>query len=182
MRPETKPDVVGDWNRLDELFGPDSFDVVIWDPPHITDAGLGLVGTRAWADRYGTRSPGLRAVSNCHLFAPFLESARMVLDPKHGTLIVKLADQVHAGQLQWQPFELRRVAGELGWLACDYQVRVRPQPIDPKWQCSVTNAAARRSGWPCTLAGAVRIQAWTCCAFAPAPQMATCSDHAGGTS
>ena len=54
MRPETKPDVVGDWNHLAELFGPDSFDVVVWDPPHITDAGRGLTGDGSWADRYGT--------------------------------------------------------------------------------------------------------------------------------
>jgi hypothetical protein len=91
---------VGDWNHLADLFGPDSFDVVVWDPTHITDAGRGLVGDGSWADRYGTRSPGLRAVSVCHLFAPFPEAARVVLEPRHGTLIVKPADQVHAGQLQ----------------------------------------------------------------------------------
>src|SRR5262249_30629565 len=26
------------------------------------------------------------------------------------------------------------VALELGWLACDYQVRLRAQPSDPKWK------------------------------------------------
>ena len=57
-----------------------------------------------------------------------------MLDPRGGTLIVKLADQVHSGQVQWQPFELRSSVLELGWLACDYQVRLRTQPADPKWK------------------------------------------------
>jgi hypothetical protein len=39
IRPETQPDVIGDWNRLGELFAGGEFDVVVWDPPHITDAG-----------------------------------------------------------------------------------------------------------------------------------------------
>ena len=133
-RVETQPDVVGDWNRLGELFHARSFDAVVWDPPHITDAVHGLVGTAEWADRYGTHSPGFRAINICHTFAPFLTAARAVLDPSGGTLTVKLADQVHSGQSQWQPFELRSIALELGWLACDYQVRLRAQPADPKWK------------------------------------------------
>jgi hypothetical protein len=133
-RPQTRPDLVGDWDRLGELFPPAAFVTAVWDPPHISDAGGGLVGEASWAARYGTRSPGLRADSVSHLFRPFLLSVRQVLDPRRGTLLVKLGDQVHSGQLQWQPFELRDVALELGWLACDYQVRVRAQPIDPKWQ------------------------------------------------
>ena len=76
----------------------------------------------------------------------------MVLVPRHGTLIVKLADQVHAGQLQWQPFELRSVACASGWLACDYQVRMRAQPIDPRWTVQRHVRAAANAGWPCTTA------------------------------
>jgi hypothetical protein len=132
LRPETQPDVVSNWNELDGLFAARTFDVVVWDPPHITDAGRGLVGAADWADRYGTRSPGFRAINICHTFAPVLRAARSVLDPHVGTLIVKPGDQVHAGQLQ--PFELRNIALELGWLACDYQVRLRTQPSDPKWK------------------------------------------------
>jgi hypothetical protein len=134
IRPETTPDAVGDWNQLADLSAPASFDVVVWDPPHITDAGAGLVGSGEWANLYGTRGLGLRAINVCHLFAPFLQAARAVLEPRAGTLVVQLADQVHAGVLQWQPFELRKIACQLGWLACDYQVRVRAQPVDPKWQ------------------------------------------------
>jgi hypothetical protein len=70
----------------------------------------------------------MRAIS------PSASGVRQILDPRRGTLIVKLADQVHSDVLQWQPFEVRRVALELGWQACDYQVRIRSQPLDPKWK------------------------------------------------
>lgn len=95
--------------------------------------GDGLVGEASWGSRYGTRDPGLRADSVCHLFAPVAGKRPQILDPRRGTLMVKLAGQVHSGPLQWQPFELRAIALELGWLACDYQVRTRSQLVDPKW-------------------------------------------------
>jgi hypothetical protein len=128
-----KPYVVSDWNRLGELFAPAAFVMALWDPPYICNAGDGLVGKASWGARYGTRGSSLRADSMCHLFVPFLASARQVLDPCRGTLVVKVGDQMHHGELQWQPFELRRVALDLGWFACDYQVRVRAQPLDPNW-------------------------------------------------
>jgi hypothetical protein len=128
-RPETHPDVVGDRNRLDELFPSSAFTTAIWDPPHISDAGGGLVGDASWAGRYGTRSAGLRGESICHLFELFLRSVREVLDLCRGTLLVKLADQVHQGELQFQPFWLWRTAVDLGWFACDEIVRKRAQPI-----------------------------------------------------
>jgi hypothetical protein len=133
-RVEVEPDILGDWNHLADAFALPSIATIVWDPPHITNAGDGLAGGAKWADRYGTHGAGLRGNNVCGLFAPFLASARQVLDEHGGTVICKMADQVHRGELQWQPFELRRVALELGWLACDYQVRVRAQPLDPKWK------------------------------------------------
>src|SRR5579871_2247721 len=79
---ETQPDLVGDWNRLGELFAAKSFGVLAWDPPHITDAGHGLVGTADLVDRCGTHSAGIKAINICHTFAPFLRAARAVLDPR----------------------------------------------------------------------------------------------------
>jgi hypothetical protein len=51
-------DIVGDWNDLASLFAPASCDVVVWDPPHVSDAGNGIVGAGDWGDRYGTRGSG----------------------------------------------------------------------------------------------------------------------------
>ncbi|MBV9577952.1 MAG: hypothetical protein JO057_05105 [Chloroflexi bacterium] len=64
---------------------------------------------------------------------PFLRSVRQVLDPEKGAVLAKMCDTVNGGVLQWQVFELVKTARSLGWQACDYQVRVRAQPIDPKW-------------------------------------------------
>jgi hypothetical protein len=139
IRPLNGVDVVGDWNALGEIFAPTHFVTALWDAPHLPDAGAnGLVGGRGWGDQYGTYTPGvgadLRAKSICGLFEPFLTSVRQVLDPTDGTLIVKISDTVHAGELQWQPFRLWQTALDYQWTPCDYQVRQRAQPIDPKWR------------------------------------------------
>jgi hypothetical protein len=85
-RPEVEPDVVGDWNHLSDSFARASIATIVWDPPHITNAGRGLVGAAKWGDRYGTRGACLDGENVCGLFAPFLVSARRVLvasDPDH---------------------------------------------------------------------------------------------------
>jgi hypothetical protein len=181
-RPEVQPDVVGDWNHLEEHFALASVATVAWDPPHITQTGAGLVGAAKWANRYGTRCAGLDGNNVCGLFEPLLTSVRQILDPRRGTLIVKLADQVHSDVLQWQPFELRRVALELGWLACDYQVRIGPSRSTPNGRSSATSAAASLSGWRSTQARAVLTLASIWYACVPAQPMVTCSGRADATS
>ena len=57
VRTELDVDVVGSWCDLVSLFPPASFDVVVWDPPHFSDAGQGIVGAASWGDRYGESLP-----------------------------------------------------------------------------------------------------------------------------
>jgi hypothetical protein len=133
-RADLNVDVVGDWNELANLFPPASFDVVVWDPPHLTDAGRGIVGAAQWGDRYGTRSVGLRAVNISHLFTPFLRAASAVLVPKAGIVLAKIADQVHSGAQQLQFVDFVNAARAEGFTVCDYSVKVRDAGIeDPKW-------------------------------------------------
>jgi hypothetical protein len=99
-------DIVGDWDELASLFAPASFDVVVWDPPHVSDGGSGIVGHGDWGDRYGTLTPGLKGRTIAPLFAPFLEAARAVLQPRTGVVLAKVADQVHCGDHQWQFIDL----------------------------------------------------------------------------
>src|SRR5437870_1916896 len=91
---------------LASLFPPASFDVVVWDPPHVSDAGSGIVGHGDWGDRYGTLTPGLKGRTITPLFVPFLEAARAVLQPSTGIVLAKIADQVHSGERQWQFIDL----------------------------------------------------------------------------
>ena len=135
VRAELDVDLVGSWCDLARLFPPASFDVVVWDPPHLTDAGQGIAGAAEWADRYGTHTAGLRGASIAPLFGPFLRAARAVLEPAHGIVLVKVADQVHDGAQQWQHVELIVAARALGWTACDYAIKTRAGALDdPKWR------------------------------------------------
>jgi hypothetical protein len=67
------------------------------------------------------------------LFAPFLEAARAVLQPKTGIVLAKIADQVHNGCRQWQFIDLVLEARAAGFTSCDYAVKPHTSPTDPKW-------------------------------------------------
>ena len=101
--------------QLDRLY-----DVLVWDPPMVPNAGTnGLVGGAGWASYYGTLAPGLKGyLSVRHLFAPTLAGARQHLLPD-GILVAKMANIVHGGQMQWQCDWLRADAHRLGWCADD---------------------------------------------------------------
>lgn len=125
--------MVGNWNDLASFFPPASFDVVVLDPPHVSDAGNGIVGARDWGDRYGTLTPGFKGKNITPLFAPFLEAARAVLQPKTGIVLVKIGEQVHSGPRQWQFVDLVLAGRAAGFTACDFGVKPHRSPTDPKW-------------------------------------------------
>lgn len=128
-------DVVGDWDHLGELFLPGQFQVVVWDPPHQTDGGVGALGGD-WADAYGTAGLDVQRRPNInHLYAPFLESARAVLQPEVGTIVVKIADQTHGGVQHLQAVDFVIACRTLGWTVCEMVPKMRrPGPFDPKWR------------------------------------------------
>ncbi len=101
------------------MFPSSSVVAIVFDPPHVSDAGHGIVGAAEWADRYGTRSPGLRGDNIAHLFPPFLVAARAVLQPETGSMLAKIADQVHTGtkQLQHVDFVMAARVGSARLLA-----------------------------------------------------------------
>jgi hypothetical protein len=123
--PSKRPDVVADWTRLGAHFAHGSIGAVVWDPPHASD--WGATSTIGFLARYATdQLHGPEAV--IELFAAFLDAVKTVLHPIRGTLLVKLADQVHDEVLQAQPFWLWSEALDRGWRMCDYVVRKRAQP------------------------------------------------------
>jgi len=117
----------------DMPFEDGSFDVVVFDPPHITDAGSGVVGAAEWGNRYGTLTTG-RRLSISYLFTPFLTEAQRVLAAE-GVVIAKIADQTHGGAYQWQQVDFVQAARDLGMTPCDMQIKVRKSGmVDPKWK------------------------------------------------
>lgn len=120
-----RPDIIGDWNEQHLDFARGSVGTEVWDPPMMSDDR----GRLGYAQKYGTgtaKLKGARAV--IQQFGPLLDSSSYALIPGRGTLICKMADQVHDEALQWQPYELWKIATERGWYACDRKERARAQP------------------------------------------------------
>jgi hypothetical protein len=134
VRPLAGIDVHGSWDDLASLFSERRFQVVTWDPPHQTDGGTTALGG-GWATDYGTAGAELRGQPNISfMYAPFLEAARAVLDPR-GTLLAKIADQVHNGVLQLQAFDLVNELHSSDWHVCAVIPKRRAVVgDDPKWK------------------------------------------------
>jgi SAM-dependent methyltransferase len=130
--PECQPDVVGDNTNMP--FPAASFDVVVYDPPHIPNQGRDK--TKDFNNRFGlvVRSPKENNYTFSHTFPPFLSEAHRVLRPE-GVLFCKITDYVHHHRYQWAHIELINAAREAGFLPCDCIVKIRKGPIiDPKWK------------------------------------------------
>jgi SAM-dependent methyltransferase len=127
-----KPHVVGNNNELP--FKDESFDVVVYDPPHIPNQGKDK--QKDFQERFGLKfsSPKQNGYTFSHTFPPFLRQAYRALRPE-GVLFCKITDYVHHHRYQWAHIELINSACALGFIACDCIVKVRKGPIiDPKWK------------------------------------------------
>jgi SAM-dependent methyltransferase len=132
--PRYEPDVLGD-NR-DMPFADGSFDVVVYDPPHVPNQGRDRAKDFTARFGLGEKSSAENGYTFTHLFPPFLAEAYRVLRPE-GILLCKIADYVHNHRYQWAHIELVRAAVEAGFRACDCIVKVRKGPIiDPKWKAA----------------------------------------------
>jgi SAM-dependent methyltransferase len=126
------PDVVAD-NR-DMPFKDSSFDVVVYDPPHIPNQGKDQ--SKDFNRRFGLiiKSPATNGYNFSHLYPGFVAEAYRVLRPE-GILFCKIADYVHGHRFQWAHIELIKAATQVGFTACDCIVKVRQGPImSPKWK------------------------------------------------
>jgi len=126
------PDVVGDNSKMP--FADESFDVVVYDPPHVPNQGRDR--QKDFNARFGlvVKSARENGYSLTHTYAPFVEEAYRVLKPE-GVLFGKLIDYVHNHRMHWAHLEFLQVATARGFTACDLIVKVRTGPIiDPKWK------------------------------------------------
>lgn len=130
--PRYKPDVVGD-NR-DMPFEDESFDVVVYDPPHIPNQGKDR--TKDFNIRFGLglKSSAENGYNFSHLYPPFLREAYRVLRPE-GILFAKITDYVHNHRYQWAHVEFIKAAEAVGFQPCDCIIKIRKGPIiSPKWK------------------------------------------------
>ncbi len=127
-----KPSLVADNSKMP--FRSQSFDVVVYDPPHIPNQGRDK--SKDFNDRFGLvqRSSKENHYTFSHTFPPFLKEAYRILQSE-GILLSKIADYVHHHRYQWAHIELIAAAREVGFTPCDCIIKIRKGPIiDPKWK------------------------------------------------
>jgi SAM-dependent methyltransferase len=130
--PKFEPDIIADNCHMPCEDA--SFDVVVYDPPHIPNQGTDR--SKDFNNRFGlvVKSSVENGYNFTHTFRPFLLEAYRVLR-KDGILFCKIADYVHGHRFQWAHVELINAAQEIGFTACDCIVKVRKGPItDPRWK------------------------------------------------
>ncbi|HLJ10843.1 MAG TPA: hypothetical protein VKU82_06625 [Planctomycetaceae bacterium] len=90
--PAHRPTVVGD--NTDMPFENSSFDVVVYDPPHIPNQGRDR--SKDFNKRFGLtlKSPKEEGYSFAFMYPPFVSEAYRVLRPE-GILLCKIADYIH---------------------------------------------------------------------------------------
>lgn len=119
------------------------FDVVVFDPPHRSEAGK----TARNRERYGL---GVDAVAHTadvtHLFRPFLLEAQRVLVP-NGIVLAKMANMNHRGVMRWQCDALRRTAQELGMYPAFSITKVDPSHGERTFKGRVLNGKQVHSEW-----------------------------------
>jgi len=132
INPRFQPDVVGD--NMQMPFRHETFDVVVYDPPHIPNQGKDR--SKDFNTRFGLvlKASAAQGYNFSHLYLPFVREAYRLLRPE-GILFCKIADYVHNHRLQWAHVELLQAATATGFCPCDCIVKIRKGPIvDPKWQ------------------------------------------------
>jgi hypothetical protein len=127
-----KPDVAADNTLMPFRSG--SFDVVVYDPPHIPNQGKDK--SKDFNTRFGLGLHVLkeRDYNFSHTFPPFMREAWRVIKTE-GVLLCKITDYVHHHRYQWAHVDLIQAAQAVGFRACDCIVKIRKGPIvDPKWK------------------------------------------------
>jgi hypothetical protein len=127
-----RPHVVGDNGSMP--FRQGTFDVVVYDPPHIPNQGIDR--SKDFNSRFGLgrHVPKELQYSFAHTYPSFLGEAWRVLRSE-GILLCKIADYVHHHRYQWAHVEFLQAARTVGFRACDCIIKIRKGPIvDPKWK------------------------------------------------
>lgn len=123
--PQYELDVVADFRALP--FADHSFDLLVFDPPHLPHAQDSKTTDIDWVTRYGCNghSAGRSGDNVSPLFLPFLQEAKRVL--REGRLVfAKIADMVHNHRYQWQHLDFVLACREVGMTPCDVLIKRDP--------------------------------------------------------
>lgn len=127
INPEFDVDTVGDFTAMP--FGANTFDVIVFDPPHLPTNAASEGSSKIWLKRYGItneKSVGRDGDNVTALFKPFLLEAKRVLMDDSGIILAKIADLTHNHRYQWQQVAFVNAAQEVSMTACDMLIKCDP--------------------------------------------------------
>ena len=118
-------DVAADFMSLP--FSDSSFDIVVFDPPHLPTAAASENSSGIWKRRYGITEDGLGREGDdvSGMFEPALLEIKRVLKDG-GISLVKIADLVHNHRFQWQMVDLVVAARAVALTPCDLLIKMDP--------------------------------------------------------
>ncbi len=136
INPKLDLDTVGDFSNMP--FENESFDVIVFDPPHLPTHAASENSSKIWEKCYGITSQGIgRDGDNViDLFLPFLKEAKRVLK-KDGIILAKIADLVHNHRQQWQQVDFVNAVRSLNMTPCDMLIKCDPSAgnlTSSKWE------------------------------------------------
>ena len=121
--PAVRPDIVCDFRSI--TVEDESFDVIVFDPPHLPAAAATQSACPQYVSDYGLRAAP-RADNIAEYFDPFLSEAARVLR-SDGLVFAKLKDFVHNHRYQWMLAAFAAaVQRSDGLTACDLIVKRDP--------------------------------------------------------
>lgn len=124
--PSVNPDVVADFTSLP--FDPESFDAIIFDPPHLPKAAASEKSGQGSAESM-TRMYGLPLSTKGHIaewFSPFLGEAHRVLRSE-GIILAKIKDYIHSSTYQWTLVDwVNAVRAQEGLTPCEVRIKIDP--------------------------------------------------------
>lgn len=114
-------DVVGDFRYMP--FVDNSFDVIVFDPPH---RPIAAGKTSAYAKyNEGELDKGREGDNVSDLFLPFLKEAKRVLRDE-GVIFAKIADLTHNHKYQWQHVDFINYVIKVNLTPCDLIIKIDP--------------------------------------------------------
>jgi hypothetical protein len=118
-------DIVGDFTSIP--FQEATYDVIVFDPPHLPTHAASENSSKIWEKRYGITSSGEgREGDNVSgMFLPFLKEAKRVLK-SGGIVLAKIADIVHNHRYQWHCVDFINAVREVGMTPCDMLIKCDP--------------------------------------------------------
>lgn len=135
IRTLPKLDAVADFWYLP--FAANSFEVIVFDPPHIPTEAVTERSSKIWYDRYGITESGAgrEGLDVIGLFAPFLTEARRLL-VEGGLVLAKMADQVCHHRYHWQQVGFINAVFEAKMTPCDMLIKENSAGhlISSKWK------------------------------------------------